>query len=275
MTTQKGLIGGPFAPCMPVADLHVHTTNSDGRMELAEVPRAARAVGVEVVAITDHERLHPDLDSPTDRLDGVEFLHGIELRVETDAGQVDLLGYGIDPTAALREELERLQADRIERGRAIVDCVEDRLSCDLALEPAEGIGRPHIARAIADSDAPYDYEGAFAEVIGGGCPCFVARNLPDFERGAALLADSCRLVSLAHPLRYGDPAAALSLTASEHIAGVERYYAYGRAVDCSPVERAIDRHDLVATGGSDAHDDTLGRAGLDSAEYERFRERFA
>ena len=260
---------------MPVADLHVHTTNSDGKMELGAVPDAARTAGVEVVAITDHERLHPALDTPTDSLDGIEMIHGIEFRVKTDVGQVDLLGYGVTPTNELRRELDRLQTDRIERGRAIVSCVEDRLDCDLALEPAEGIGRPHIARAIADSDADYDYQGAFEEVIGRGCPCFVARNLPVFERGAALLAEACSVVSLAHPLRYGDPEATLALTESEHVNGVERYYDYGRAVDCSPVERSIERDDLLVTGGSDAHDDVLGRAGLDGDDYRVFRDRLS
>lgn len=260
---------------MPVADLHVHTTNSDGRLELDEVPEAARTAGVEAVAITDHERLHPTLDTPTDSRDGLSIIHGIELRVETDAEQVDLLGYGIEPTTELRDELDRLQADRVERGRAIIGCVEERLDCALPIEATEGIGRPHIARAIAESDAPYDYQGAFEEVIGHGCPCFVARNLPGFERGAALLAESCAVVSLAHPLRYGDSTAALALTASEHIDGVERYYDYGRTVDFRPVERTIDRHDLLVTGGSDAHDGTLGRAGLDASDYRAFRDRLS
>src|SRR5699024_274372 len=206
---------------MRIADLHVQTTNSDGTMSLHEVPEAAHRANVETVAITDHERLHPDLETPTDERDGIEIVHGIELRVESDAGQVDLLGYGVRPTASLEDELDRLQEDRIERGRAIIDCVEDRFDADLALEPAEGIGRPHIARAIADSDANYDYKGAFEEVIGSGCPCFVARNLPTFERGAALLADACGVVSLAHPLRYGDPESALALTDSPHVTGVE------------------------------------------------------
>ncbi|HET7323614.1 MAG TPA: PHP domain-containing protein [Halococcus sp.] len=260
---------------MPVADLHVHTTNSDGRMELHEVPEAARIVDIEAVAITDHERLHPDLDTPTDSLDGLSIIHGIELRVETDTGQVDLLGYGVEPTTELRRELDRLQKDRIERGRAIIECVEDRLDCDLEIEPAEGIGRPHIARAIAECGAGYDYQEAFEEVIGHDCPCFVARNLPDFECGAALLAESCGVVSLAHPLRYGDPEAALALAGSSYIDGVERYYDYGRVVDCSPVERAIARHGLLRTGGSDAHDDVLGRAGLDGEEYRVFCERLS
>jgi predicted metal-dependent phosphoesterase TrpH len=260
---------------MPVADLHVHTTNSDGTMELHEIPEAARTAGVRVAAITDHERLHPDLDTPTESRDGVEMIHGIELRVETDAEQVDLLGYGVMPTTELRRELDRLQDDRIERGQAIIECVEDRLNCDLDITPVEGIGRPHIARAIADSDADYDYQGAFEEVIGRGCPCFVARNLPDFERGASLLAAACGVVSLAHPLRYGDPETALTLTDSGYVDGVERYYDYGRTVDSRPVEHAVERNGLLATGGSDAHDDILGRAGLDSDEYRAFRERLS
>jgi predicted metal-dependent phosphoesterase TrpH len=260
---------------MPIADLHVHTTNSDGTMELHEVPEAARAADIEVVAITDHERLHPDLDTPTDRLDGLSVIHGIELRVETAAEQVDLLGYGVTPTTELRRELDRLQSDRIERGRAIIECIEDRLHCDLAIDAEAGIGRPHIARAIADSDADYDYQGAFEEVIGRDCPCFVARNLPGFERGASLLAEAYGVVSLAHPLRYGDPEAALALTDSTHIDGVERYYDYGRTVDCSPVERTIERADLLVTGGSDAHDATLGRAGLDGEDYRTFCEQLS
>ena len=258
----------------PVADLHVHTTNSDGTMTLHEIPGAARAAGIEIVAITDHERLHDALDAPTDDLDGIPVVHGIELRVETDAGQVDLLGYGVEPTPALAREIDRLQADRVERGHAIVDCAEDRLGVDLPLEPAAGIGRPDVARAIADV-TEYDYRGAFEEVIGRGCPCFVARNLAEFERGAALLAETCGLVSLAHPLRYGDPAAALELTGSAYLDGVERHYEYGRSVDPTPVDRAIERHDLVPTGGSDAHDDVLGRAGLDREAFKRVAERLS
>ena len=98
------------------ADLHVHTTNSDGEMELPEVPEAARDAGVSVVAITDHDRLHPELPTPVTAFEGVTVVHGIELRVEPrteadgeddapsdapDAGptgeRVDLLGVGVTP----------------------------------------------------------------------------------------------------------------------------------------------------------------------------------
>jgi predicted metal-dependent phosphoesterase TrpH len=254
---------------MVVADLHVHTTNSDGTLTLETLPAAAREAGVDVVAVTDHDRLNPGLQTPIAVLDGLTVVHGIELRVESPAGQVDLLGYGARRTDALVKELSALQQNRIERARAIVEQVEDRLDVSLDIEFEPGIGRPHIARAIDESEADYDYGAAFADLIGDDCPCYVARDILDFETGRALLSEACGLVGLAHPLRYPDPDAALELTAQ--LDAVERWYPYGREVDTRPVERALDAHDLVPIGGSDAHDETLGVAGLDSGAYQRFR----
>ncbi|RQH00807.1 PHP domain-containing protein [Natrarchaeobius oligotrophus] len=253
---------------MPYADLHVHTTRSDGDLELEAVPTAARRAGVDVVALTDHDRLQP-FDEPAVERDGVTILQGIELRVETAEGhRLDLLGYGLEPTDELVATITRLQTDRIERGRAIVDCVEDRFGVTLDVAVDEGFGRPHVARAIdAHPELEYDYQGAFDHVIGSDCPCYVARTIPSFERGRAALAESARLISLAHPLRYPDPDAALAYAAE--LDAVELRYPYGRDVDRRPVERAIERHDLLATGGTDAHDDRLGVAGLTRSEYDR------
>ncbi|MFB6083754.1 MAG: PHP domain-containing protein [Halorientalis sp.] len=253
---------------MVVADLHVHTTRSDGTLTPAAVPGAARRAGVEVVALTDHDRLQSALDRPVTERDGVTLVHGIELRVDAGEQRLDLLGYGVEPTPALADLVERIQRDRAERGRAIVECVEDRLGVALDVEPRPGLGRPHIARAIAESPADYDYQDAFDHLIGDDCPCYVARDIPTFERGRAVLADACGVVGLAHPLRYDDPGSALDLTAA--LDAVERYYPYEGDADPTPVERAIGTHDLLATGGSDAHDEQLGLAGLDRAATERF-----
>lgn len=259
---------------MVYADLHVHTTRSDGELTLSEVPAAAREAGVSVVAITDHDRVHPGLDAPVTVRDGVTVVHGIELRVETGDQRVDLLGYGVSATPALDEELSRLQRDRVERGRAIVENVEDRLGVRLDVDIGEGIGRPHIARAVdGNPNTEYDYEGAFDDLIGGDCDCFVARDVTPYDRGRELLSAACGVVGLAHPLRYPDPAAALALT--EDLDAVERFYPYDGAVDVRPVERAIADHDLLATGGSDAHDHTLGVAGLSESDFRTLDARLA
>jgi predicted metal-dependent phosphoesterase TrpH len=255
---------------MVVADLHVHTTRSDGQLSPESVAGAARRASLDAVAITDHDRLPPFTERWVDR-QGVTVIAGIELRVRVDEQLLDLLGYGVTPTDALRTELERLQENRIERARAIVAQVEDRLDVDLDVSFEPGVGRPHIAAAIADSEAPYDVDGAFAHLIGDDGPCYVAREIPSFERGRELLAEACPVVSLAHPLRYDGPESALAH--ARDLDAIELAYPYDEPIDRAPVERAIDEYDLLATGGSDAHGTTLGAAGLDRPAYDRFRAR--
>lgn len=253
---------------MPVADLHVHTTNSDGALTLETLPAAAERAAIDAVAITDHDRLHPELSTPVSAIGELTVIHGIELRVDAGDQRIDLLGYGAERTAALESMIDRLQTDRLERGRRIIDRVEERIGTELPIEPRPGLGRPHIAEAIASASS-YGYGEAFAELIGDGCPCYVPRDVPSFEEGVDVLAEACGLVSLAHPLRYDDPAAALERCAA--LDAVERHYSYGRETDPAPVDRAIERWDLVPTGGSDAHDDTLGVAGVNADGYRRFR----
>jgi len=255
----------------PVADLHLHTTASDGVLTIETLPAAARRAGVDWVAVTDHDIVHPELSAPVTIKDGVRIIRGIELRVDAGDLTVDLLGYGVDPTPELTAELERLQQDRRERGRRIIERVESRLDVDLDIEPRPGIGRPHIARAIADSPASYDVDRAFAELIGDGDPCYVARSVTPFERGVELLSEAAAVVGLAHPFRYSDPEAALELTAD--LDAVEYDYPYDRPVDTARLDQFCEAHDLLVTGGSDAHDETLGRAGLDQSAFDRFRRR--
>lgn len=260
-----------------MADLHVHTTVSDGSFTLDTLPEAARRAGVEWVAITDHDRIHPGLDAPVveQQLQGrdtpLRIIRGIELRVEAGDQRLDLLGYGVERTDELLTEIVRLQQERQERARKIVTRVEDHLDIDLDISIEDGVGRPHIAQAIDASDVSLDYAGAFEQLIGDDCPCYVARDIPGFERGQRLLSDACAFVGLAHPLRYSQTEEALEYT--EKLDAVERFYSYGRPVDNTPVERAAADHGLLLIGGTDAHGTELGRAGLTSERFAPLRER--
>ncbi|GAB7094879.1 PHP domain-containing protein [Halolamina litorea] len=263
-----------------VADLHAHTTVSDGTFSLPALVDTARQEGLDAVAVTDHDRYHPELSVPVERRDGLLVVRGIELRVDAGEERVDLLGYGLSETEALTAEVERLQQDRIDRGRRIVENVEAELGVDLGIEPHEGLGRPHIARAVVESEADYGtVSEVFDDLIGDDGPCFVAREVPDFTTGRELLEEACAFVGLAHPLRYDDPGAALELAAD--LDAVERYYPYDRpvspddaeALDPRPVEAAIADHDLLATGGTDAHETDLAVDGLPRGAWERVRAR--
>jgi hypothetical protein len=268
VTRESGDVDG----ASPAADLHLHTTASDGTLTVPDLPAAARDGGVDVVAVTDHDRVHPELDAPVTTLDGLTVIRGVELRVDAGDQRVDLLGYAVEDAPRIREVTARIQRDRRERGRRMVERVEDRLGVELDLEVRDGIGRPNVARAIEESEAPYDYEGAFAHLIGDDGPCYVRRWVPSFEEGVAALRESCAVVGLAHPFRYPDPESALAL-ASE-LDAVERYYPYGgssaAAEDPALVESVASDADLLLTGGSDAHDRTLGVAGPPPEAFEQF-----
>ncbi|MXR51072.1 PHP domain-containing protein [Halovenus sp. WSH3] len=250
---------------MVVADLHVHTTNSDGQLTLETIPDAAAEAGVEVVAVTDHDRLHPELSEPISERDGTTVIHGIELRVEAGQQRLDLLGYAARRTERLEALTERLQENRIERAREIIENVEEETGASLSVELTPGVGRPHIARAIADSDAPYDYREAFADLIGDDQPCYVPREIPAFEEGVSVLREACSVVGLAHPFRYDDPTAALER--ARELDAVEVPYPYGKAVDRQPAVAVADEEGLLVTGGSDAHELEVGIDGLDAEQY--------
>jgi len=254
------------------ADLHLHTTASDGQLTINKLPAAARESEIEWIAVTDHDLIHPELTAPVTVHDGVNIIRGIELRVQAENQRLDLLGYGVEPTTELTAELDRLQANRINRAQEIIDRVESQLEIDIGLDPHAGVGRPHIARAINNSDAPYNYNEAFADLIGYDCPCYVPREITAIDTGIELLRNACRLIGLAHPLRYDDPEAALKLTTE--LDAVERYYPYDRAVNTTLVDHAIKRYDLLATGGSDAHDEKLGKAGLPQTQFNEFHTQF-
>lgn len=254
----------------PVADLHVHTTVSDGSLRLEEIPPIAADLGLEAVAITDHDRVHPGFTGPAMVVDGVTLIRGIELKVEPPDGErIDLLGYALRETDAVLELVDHLQENRLERGRAIIENLEDRLGITLDLPVTEGIGRPHIARAVAGHPATdLGYRGVFDTLIGDDGPCFVARDVPSLAQGVVTLREACPVVAVAHPLRYDDVGTALDIACE--VGAVERWYPYGRPVDLSPVDAVIRDADLVITGGSDAHDDQLGVAGVPAEEFARF-----
>jgi len=255
---------------MVVADLHIHTTHSDGQLTFETLPAAAHRAGLDAVAVTDHDRIQPALDDPVVERDGLTVINGIELRVEVDEGmRLDLLGYGVSPTDRLRAVTGAIQENRIERARKMVGRVEDETGVQLDVSYEPGVGRPHIARAIEASDAPYDYRGAFRGLIGGDSHCFIRREVPTFEEGVDCLREACGIVGLAHPLRYDQSARAIALASD--LDAIEHYYPYDHDTDTSPVADAAAEHDLLLTGGSDAHDDVLGRAGLDERAFEAFR----
>jgi len=260
------------------ADLHTHTTRSDGTTKPEEITEIAKKRGLKAIAVTDHDQYHDEYYAPLMTEDGVDIISGIELRVRIPKldERVDLLGYGVTPTAELDEVVDKIQDNRKYRIEQMLDLVEKATGVRPDYEPTRTSGRPHVARAIEDTEElDYTYQEAFDELIGNDCPCYTSRSIPTFDDGLKALKDSCHLVSLAHPYRYKYPRGVLKY--AKQLDAVECIYPYGDIADYKTIgldDTAVDWFDLVMTGGSDAHEpESIGTAGLLEEHYELFLER--
>jgi predicted metal-dependent phosphoesterase TrpH len=256
------------------ADLHIHTRASDGVMDLADVVKVAAHTGLSAVAVTDHDRLHPELDARICHVDGIEVIHGIEIRVRFAKTRVDLLGYGVRPTPELDDLLRSIQQSRIDRAGHMIASLERALDVSIDLIPSVGIGRPEIAAAVVDTTEYDSTERVFDELIGEDCRHYVPRWVPDARTAIDALRGAGALIGLAHPYRYAQMDTATAIV--DDIDAIEAYYPYvrqpGEQTDPARIEQIAARAGVVVTGGSDAHDRELGKAGLDVDRFRSFRE---
>src|SRR5438552_934593 len=140
---------------MVKADLHSHTTCSDGFTPPRELIREARAAGLDVLAVTDHdtvEALPECLDEAGSA--GLRILPGIEMSSLFEGKDVHILGYGIDHAA---KELLATLSSLHEKRRQRVHAICQKLGgLGVAVDPKEvldeaggkSVGRRHVARAM-------------------------------------------------------------------------------------------------------------------------------
>src|SRR5919206_3279051 len=99
---------------MMYADLHAHTTASDGTLTPTELVRAARALGLSYLAVTDHDTTAGVAEAQAEAQEyGIRLVPGVELSAEGPPGKCHLLGLRIDPDHnGLNETLARLSQAR-------------------------------------------------------------------------------------------------------------------------------------------------------------------
>jgi predicted metal-dependent phosphoesterase TrpH len=244
------------------ADLHVHSTASDGTDPPAEVMRRAARAGLDVVALTDHDTVAGHAEAYA-AAGPVTLLPGMELSCRLDGRSLHMLAYLFDADQPeLAAELTRIRDDRVLRAKAMVDNLAG-LGVDVSWEQVAAIagqavvGRPHIARAMADSGAIASPREAFTrDWIADGGRAYVGRYALDPVRAIDLVRAAGGVTALAHPRAGRDTWVTneqITRLAAVGLAGLEVFHP-----DQSEAERArliALAHDLalVPTGGSDDH----------------------
>lgn len=252
-------------------DLHSHTLRSDGLLTPVELVTAAAAVGVRLLAITDHDTLAGvrELRSTGAVPAGLELLPGVELnavvgeRVELRESEVHILGLGVDPDDDAFEATLGRQRDsrRIRFLRMVERLRELGLPVDAALEAMppvgdeDALGRPRIARALIAGGHATSVEDAFTRHLSRGRPAYVPRDgLGPVEAIAAVRA-ARGLPVLAHFAEAPERMAFVRELIDTGLRGLEVYYrTYDLATVTTLMAIAADLR-LVATGGSDYHGD--------------------
>ena len=192
-------------------DLHTHSNRSDGTDSPTELVANARAAGLDVVAITDHDSTEgwAEADAAADRV-GITLVHGIEISTLLEGKSIHLLGYEFDPhDAALLDELGRIlegRDDRLPRiianlNREGIDITEDEVK--LKARDAKASGRPHIADVLVDKQVVGDRGEAFDRYLMPGRPGYVEKYAADLPAAIALVKAAGGRTVIAHPWSRG------------------------------------------------------------------------
>ena len=271
-------------------DLHSHSTASDGTDPPAEVMRRARAAGLDVIALTDHDTLAGHAEARGALPPGLALVPGMELSCRLHGHSVHLLAYHVDPAhAGLAEQLHAITTDRLRRARDMVGRLRE-LGVDITWERVAAIAgdgvvaRPHIARAMVAAGAIARPDQAFTpEWIGPGGRAYVSRYALDAEDAVRLACSAGGVSVLAHPgvpqggWKIGDEAVARLAAAG--LAGLEVAHPDHDDAERIRLAALAATLGLVSSGGSDDHGSLTGhRLGCETiapGEYERLVSRAA
>jgi predicted metal-dependent phosphoesterase TrpH len=123
----------------------------------------------------------------------------------------------------------------------------------LELAGTSTIGRPHIAQAMLEKKYVPSFKDAFEEYLGHGKPAYVDREKMLPAEAVEIIVRAKGLAVLAHPLTTEDPEGLITELKPAGLAGIEAYYDGYSAEEIDQLVALANKHNLIATGGSDFH----------------------
>jgi len=247
-----------------LVDLHTHSTASDGTYSPKELVRLAKKIGLNGLALTDHDTLS-GLKEAFEEAKKLElpFLCGIEISVKYERqGHFHLLGYFLTPEIPeIEETLKKLQEARRKRNQKVVEKLQ-ALGIDITYEEllrmGKGeIGRPHIARLLFEKGVVKNIQEAFEKYLKKGAPAYVPKSLLSPEEAISLILKAKGVPVLAHPVSLKLPEEELfsyiKQLKSSGLKGIEAYYTEHTKEFTEFLLDLAKELDLLITGGSDFH----------------------
>ncbi|MUM77352.1 PHP domain-containing protein [Pseudodesulfovibrio sp. F-1] len=246
-------------------DLHTHSTASDGTLTPTELVKLAKDIGLDAIALTDHDTL-AGLDEAEEagRACGIEVIRGCELSLESPrgAGWLHMVALWVPRQA------EELQAafDWVIEGRRIrnheivakLRSLGVNITYEAVAARAGGtIGRPHFAQEMLALGVVSSLDEAFKVWLGDRGRAYVPKRKLKPADALAILGRAGATSILAHPFILG-----LDLPGTETLVrelqaqgldGIEVYYSEHDDAATRAYKAMAERLGLLASGGSDFH----------------------
>jgi len=256
------------------ADLHCHSVVSDGTLTPEALAERAKANGVDLWALTDHDEIDGQARAlAAARAQGMRYLTGTEISVTFANQTVHIVGLGFDAhNTALAEGLRRTRGGRRERALEMSDGLA-KVGIHGAYEGAlkyvgnpELISRTHFARFLVETGACKETAEVFRKYLTEGKPGYVPHRWARLQDAVQWVTEAGGMAVIAHPARYG-------FTPNEEYALFSEFKAHGgRGVEVVTgshssqdavryAETALE-FDLAASRGSDFHSPTESRIDL-------------
>jgi len=252
------------------ADLHLHSTASDGTLPPAEVVRRVAEAGHEGLALTDHDTVDGVREAAEEaRRQGLRFMVGAELSANEPGRSVHVLAYGFDPENPIMEQFFReYRKDRVRRAREIVDrfqALDIPLEYRMVEEEAGGgvPTRAHVARALVREGLVPDERTVFRRYLGRDGPAFVEKKPTPPGEVFRIVHEAGGVAVLAHP-GWGHDPDDIRRWIEDGLDGVEINHPRNHSKVRRRLEELAREHDLLRTGGSDWHGPDADRAPLGS-----------
>lgn len=241
------------------ADLHTHSTASDGMLSPDEIVALALKKGLSVISLTDHDTID-GVDKALDAAKGtrLEVIPGIEINTDWENTEAHILGYYLDYNSqSFQDTLHEIRKAREHRAKAMIDKLAE-VGVVLTYEQVLGIAgdaticRPHIAQAMIEGGYVSSIKDAFEDYLSRGKPGYVPRVKLDPFSAIAIIERAKGVPVLAHPgLCNRDDL--IPAFVKKGLLGIEVYYPFHTLDMVDKYRWFCHKYGLVMTGGTDYH----------------------
>lgn len=245
-------------------DLHIHTIYSDGVFSPEKIVDTAINVGLEAIALTDHDNVlsydiaKKYIDESNKKL---ELIRGIEVNTLYKNNEVHILGYFMDvENDDFKEMLKLQQQARIKQTKEIISLLAKKEGIkikfeDIKKQVAEGgsIGRPHIAKAITSAGGTNNVMEAYAKYINDESPVYVQRKTVSPQDAVEIIYDAGGIPVIAHPHDLDIAESLIKELMQYGLRGIEAYHRKHSPACVEYFSSMAEELGLIVTGGSDFH----------------------